>query len=68
MAEDSIHERWNQTCHRYFVQPGGRFVGDFEAMYRDCEDPWLQSAEAARSPLKRLILWRIAQLPLRQQS
>lgn len=66
MPEESVHERWIQTCHRHFIQPGGRFVGDFETMYRECEDPWLQSAEAARSPLKRLILWRIAQLPERR--
>lgn len=66
VTRDGVHERWTQTCHRHFIQPNGRFVGDFEAMYRECEDPWLQDAEAARSPLKRLILWRIAQLPERR--
>ena len=28
-----------------YVIKDGEFVGDFEGMYRDCENPWLQSHE-----------------------
>lgn len=66
VAVPDIHARWSTTCQQHFVRPDGSFVGDFEAMYRECEDPWLQDIEASRSPLKRLILRRIAELPERR--
>ncbi|OGA36091.1 MAG: hypothetical protein A3G80_01070 [Betaproteobacteria bacterium RIFCSPLOWO2_12_FULL_62_13b] len=67
MTED-LAEQWKAVSREYFVRPDGTYVGDFDAMYRECEDPWLQRIEASRSPFKRFILWRIAQLPFRRQS
>jgi SAM-dependent methyltransferase len=63
---DDVQKRSAVAAQKYFIRPDGTFVGNFEAMYRECEDPWLQNIEASRSPLKRLILWRIAQLPERR--
>ena len=48
--------------NQYFIKNDGTFVGDFEAMYQNCDDPWKQSVENARSPLKRLIAFRISHL------
>lgn len=68
MAEpgDDVYRRSAAVLQKYCIKPDGTFVGDFDAIYRECEDPWVQRFETTRSPLKRLILWRIAQLPERR--
>ena len=66
MTVDDTYHKWAAVRDKYFVTPDGNFVGDFEAMYHNCEDPWLQSVQAFRSPLKKVILLRIAQLPQRR--
>lgn len=35
-----------------YVIKGGKFVGDFEGMYKDCENPWLQSDDDVVSTLQ----------------
>ncbi|OFW11426.1 MAG: hypothetical protein A3H96_00550 [Acidobacteria bacterium RIFCSPLOWO2_02_FULL_67_36] len=64
-ANDSTYP-WSGAAKEYFIRPDGTFVGDFEGMYRNCEDPWGQSVEVSRSPLNRIITSRIAQLPERR--
>lgn len=66
MTVDDTHHKWAAVRDKYFIRSNGTYVGDYEAMYRDCEDPWLQSVQAFRSPLKKVILLRIAQLPERR--
>ncbi len=34
--------------HKYVINDG-KFVGDFENMYKDCDDPWNQSVEVKSS-------------------
>ncbi len=36
MSEKSYHD---------YVIKDGKFIGEFESMYRDCEDPWTQSIQ-----------------------
>ena len=57
---------WSEASPKYFISPDGQFIGDFEGLYRNCVDPWLQSVENYRSPIKRLITFRIAQLSQRR--
>ncbi len=33
-----------KSYHDYVIKEG-KFIGDFENMYRDCEDPWMQSKQ-----------------------
>jgi SAM-dependent methyltransferase len=56
----------HDAVSRFFVNPEGTFIGDFEAMYRECSDPWLQSIESHRSALRNRILSRIRRLPERR--
>lgn len=34
----------SENYHDYVIKDG-KFVGEFEQMYRDCEDPWTQSTQ-----------------------
>jgi len=38
-----------------YVIKDGKFVGDFEGMYKDCENPWLQSDDDNIFSTKRVI-------------
>ena len=33
-----------KTYHDYVIKDG-KFIGEFEKMYEDCEDPWIQSTQ-----------------------
>jgi SAM-dependent methyltransferase len=33
-----------KSYHDYVIKDG-QFIGDFENMYRDCEDPWMQTSQ-----------------------
>ena len=66
MAVDDVYEKSSAALRKYFVREDGRFVGAFEELYRNCEDPWVQSVEAFRSPFKKLIIMQIAQLSERR--
>jgi len=56
----------DELYRKYYIGSDGSFIGDFEALYQGCDDPWGQNVETYRSPLKRLIIMRIAQLPERR--
>jgi SAM-dependent methyltransferase len=64
-AKDAYQE-WPEAREKYIIKPDGTFVGDFESLYRNCEDPWMQSTETLCSPLKRLIAFRVSELPQRR--
>ena len=66
MTADDEYDKWAVVRDKYFIKSDGTFVGNFEKIYRDYKDPWLQSAQAFRSPLKKLIITRITQLPERR--
>lgn len=66
MTTDDEYPKWAAIRDKYFIKPDGTFVGNFEAIYRSFEDPWEQSVQAFRSPLKKVILLRISQLPERR--
>ena len=36
---------WNRSVGKDYVIRDGQLVGDFEGLYRDFEDPWMQSRE-----------------------
>ena len=39
-----------------YVIKDGQFIGDFEGMYSNCKDPWLQSSEDNISNSRRIII------------
>ena len=39
-----------------YVIKDGKFIGDFEAMYTNCEDPWFQNKEENLSSSRRIII------------
>ena len=49
--------------HDYVIL-GDRFIGEFEQMYQNCEDPWHQDADglSEREPLRRIVLEEIRSL------
>ena len=59
-------KKWLAARDKYVIRPDGTYIGDYEGLYRNCEDPWLQSVSASISPLKKLIILRIAELPERR--
>ena len=36
--------------HKYVIKDG-KFIGDFETMHQNCEDPWFQDSKLLRSKL-----------------
>ncbi|OGA36090.1 MAG: hypothetical protein A3G80_01065 [Betaproteobacteria bacterium RIFCSPLOWO2_12_FULL_62_13b] len=65
-TEDPLPDRSDEIYRRHFIRPDGTFVGNIEAIYRECDDPWLQTTDAKRSALKRIILLQLAELPVRR--
>jgi len=57
---------WSEAGKKYFINKDGTCIGDYEKLYQECEDPWLQDAGADTSPLKNIILLRISQLAERR--
>lgn len=49
--------------HDYVIKDG-RFIGEFELMYRDCEDPWRQ--DQLRHPAEELVLAAVRNHPPRR--
>ena len=45
----------NNNYNEYFIKKG-KFVGDFEKMYKFCEDPWLQTELKNTESLRDLIV------------
>lgn len=39
-----IKKTTQKSYHDYVIKDG-EFIGDFENMYRNCEDPWMQSKQ-----------------------
>lgn len=66
LGSSDVRYPWTEASEKYLIRPDGTFVGDFEGLYRTCDDPWGQSVEVFRSPLNRVIAARIAELPERR--
>jgi len=39
-----MNRKKNKSYHDYVIKDG-KFVGDFENLYKDCEDPWSQATQ-----------------------
>ena len=44
-----------EPCYRDYVIVGGQFIGRFEEMYRDVEDPWGHTAQVDALPNRVLL-------------
>lgn len=54
--------KWQEVSRQYFIDENGRFIGDFEAMYAEFENPWLQDEAVVNSPHRLLSAFRISQM------